>query len=160
MDAGGCFLNHADKTLTLSQLQPLHSEKQDTAPVVTAQSESTDNWNVAAIPRGDGEFQFSSEAHFGSSSLDGVASGFWSRLWDSLNISWVPKIHHHCVDGPYRTVTRDSRLLRRNGKGPAQPYVNVEGYPKHVALGLIKNTLKRWLADDPGFGVIIGGPGA
>ena len=52
----GSFLNPTDKTLTLSQLQPLPSERQDTAPVLTAQAESSENWNVAAILRGDGEF--------------------------------------------------------------------------------------------------------
>ncbi len=143
VEVQGSFLNPADKTLTLSRLQPLPSNRQDTAPVVIAREESIDNWNVAAILRGDGEFHFSSESYFCSSSLDGVVSGFWPLLWDSLNISWVPNMHHHFVDWPYRAVTRAARLLRRNGKGPARTYASIEGYPKHVALVLIKNTLKR-----------------
>ena len=69
-------------------------------------------------------------------------------------------MHHHFVDWPYRVVTRAARLLRRNGKVPARPYANIEGYKKHVAPVLIKNMLKRWLDDNPGFGVIIRGPGA
>ncbi len=36
--------------------------------------------------------------------------------------------------------------------------MNIEGYPKSVALVLIKNTLKRWLDDNPGFGILIDGP--
>ena len=57
-------------------------------------------------------------------------------------------MHHHFVDWPYRAVNQVAHLLRRNGKGPARPYVNMEGYTKHVALVLIKNTLKRWLDDN------------
>ncbi len=57
-------------------------------------------------------------------------------------------------------MSKAARLLRRQEKGPAWPYVNMEGYPKSVALVLFKNTLKRWLDDNPGFGILIGGPGA
>ena len=118
-------------------------------PVVIALAESSDNWKLAAFLRGDRESYFSSESYFGSSSLEGSVSGFWALLWDSLNISWVPKMHHHFVDWPYRAVNQVVHLLRRNGKGPARPYVNIEGYTKHVAIVLIKNTLKRWLDDNP-----------
>ena len=75
--------------------------------------------------------------------FDGAVYGFWPLLWDSLNIFWVPKMPHRFVDWPYRAITRAARLLHRNGKGTARPYVNTERYPKHVALVLIKNTLKR-----------------
>ncbi len=36
----------------------------------------------------------------------------------------------------------------------------MEGYPKHAALLLIKDTLKCWLNDNQGFCILIGGPGA
>ena len=68
---------------------------------------------------------------------------------------------HHCyVDLPYRAVSRAARLLHRQGKGPTRPYVSIEGYFKSADLVLIENTLKRWLDDNPGFGMLIGGPGA
>ncbi len=38
--------------------------------------------------------------------------------------------------------------------------MNIEGYPKAVAIVLIKHTLKCWLYENPGFYVLIGGPGA
>ncbi len=44
-------------------------------------------------------------------------------------------------------------------QGPARPYVNIEGYPKRAALLLIKYTTKRWLDDNPGFCILIGGTG-
>ncbi len=69
-------------------------------------------------------------------------------------------MRHYCLDWPYRAVSRAARLLHRQGKGPARPYVNIQGYPKSVALVLIKNKLKRWLDDNPGFGILIGGSGA
>ncbi len=109
------------------------SHKKDSYVIATSTSffgktgKSSDNWNVAAILRGGGEFNFSSQSYCGSSSLDGAFSGFCPLLWDSLNISWVPKMHHHFIDWTYRAVTRSARLLRRNGKGPARPYINMEG---------------------------------
>ncbi len=56
-------------------------------------------------------------------------------------MAWAPKIYHHFVDWPYRPVSRAALLLRRQGKGPVRPFVNVKGYPKGAALVLIKNTL-------------------
>ncbi len=69
-------------------------------------------------------------------------------------------MRHHFVDWPYRAVTRIARLLRRQGRGLARPYVNIESYPKQAALFLIKETLKSWLLGNPGFYILIGGPGA
>ncbi len=69
-------------------------------------------------------------------------------------------MHHHFVDWPYRAVTRAARILRRQGNGPARPYLNTEGYPKDVALVSTKNTLRRWLKENPGFCILIGHPGA
>ncbi len=42
----------------------------------TAQVESSENWNLAAIFRGDGESNLSHDSYFGSSSLDGAVTGF------------------------------------------------------------------------------------
>ncbi len=86
--------------------------------------------------------------------------GFWPLIWDSLNIIWAPKTHKHFIDWPYCAVTRAARLLRRQRRGISRPLVNIEGYPRHAALVLIKNTLKRWLLENPEFGILIGGPGA
>ena len=69
-------------------------------------------------------------------------------------------MHHHFVDWPNRAVSRKARLLRRQGKGPTRPYVNIEGYPRHVALLLIKDALKCWLEENRGFCALIGGLGA
>ena len=69
-------------------------------------------------------------------------------------------MHHRFVYWPCGAVTRNERLLRREGKGPVGPYVDKEGYPKHAALVLIKNTLKQWLEGNIGFCISIGGPGA
>ena len=96
---------------------------------------------------------------FGSSSLDGTVSGIRPLICDSLNIIWAQKMHHNFIDWPYRTVTRAARLLRCQGKGPSRPFVNVKGYPKNAALILMKNTLERWLLENPGFGLLICGPG-
>ncbi len=62
-------------------------------------------------------------------------------------------------DWPYRSVTRRARILQGEGKVPARPFVNTEGYPNRTALILIKNTLKRWLENNTGFCVLIGGHG-
>ena len=69
-------------------------------------------------------------------------------------------MHHHFIDWPYRAVTRAARLLRRQEKGPSWPFANIKGYLRNSALVLIKNTLKRWLLENLGFGILIGGPGA
>ena len=69
-------------------------------------------------------------------------------------------MHHYLIDWPYRAVTRNARLFRRKGKGPVRPYVNIEVYPMHAALFLIKETLKRWLLENLAFCILIGGPGA
>ncbi len=64
-------------------------------------------------------------------------------------------MYHHFVDWHFRAVTRRARLLRRQGNGPSRLYVDIEGYPKNAALVLIKNTLKRWLRQNPGFCILI-----
>ncbi len=69
-------------------------------------------------------------------------------------------MHHYCVDWPYRAVSRAARLLRRQSRRPVRPYVNIEGYPKSVALVIVKNMLKLWLDGNPGFGSLACGPGA
>ncbi len=69
-------------------------------------------------------------------------------------------MYHRFVGWPFRAVNRRARLLRRQGKGPARPYVDIEVYSKNAALVLIKNTLKRWLLENPGFCILIGCPGA
>ncbi len=68
-------------------------------------------------------------------------------------------MQHHFIDWPYRAVTRNARLLCREGKGPPRPYFNIEGYTKHAALFVIKETLKSWLLENPGFCILIGNPG-
>ncbi len=55
---------------------------------------------------------------------------------------------------------QEARLLHRKGKGPARPYMNTEVYPKHIALVLIIDMLKRWLRENPEFCMLISGPGA
>ena len=55
-------------------------------------------------------------------------------------------------------VTQDSFLDRE--KYPERLYVNIEGYPKHAALFLIKETLKSWLLENLGFCILISDPGA
>ncbi len=135
----------------------VYSSDANNAP---AQAEIADDWNVAAILCGDDEFHLSRGSIFGSSSLDGTVSAFLPILWDSLTISWVPKMQYPFVDWPYRAITRRARILQREGKCPARPFVNTEGYPNRTDLILIKNTLKRWLENNPVFCVLIGDPGA
>ncbi len=69
-------------------------------------------------------------------------------------------MYQHFVDWPYRPGTRAARLLRRKGRGRARRFVNIEGYPKWVAMFLIENTLKCWIDENSWFCVPIGGPGA
>ena len=56
-------------------------------------------------------------------------------------------MHHDLMDWPFRAVTRTARLLRRQGKGQARPYVDIEGYSEDVALILTKQTLKKRIQD-------------
>ncbi len=57
-------------------------------------------------------------------------------------------------------MNRLAHLLRRQGKGTPRSYSDTKRYPKDAALVLIKNTLKRWLRGNPGFCILMGGPGA
>ncbi len=168
LDVRGRFLPATERNSKLSCLEPIPCGTA-TMPITVQRAstsstpvpaELTDNWNVAALLCGDGEFHLTSGSFFGSNSLDGAVSGFWPLIWDSRNITWAPKMHHHFIDWPYRAVTRAARLLRRQGKGFSRPFVYVEGYLRNAALVLIKNTLKRWLLENPGFGILLGGPGA
>ncbi len=126
IDTGGSFNRATERKYILSNLNTVLSETScipisvHSADVseVHAQTEGSDNWNLSAILCGDGEFHLSHGSYFGSSSLDGAVSGFWSLIWNSLNISWAPKKHYHLIDWPYRAVTRNARLLRRQGKAP------------------------------------------
>ncbi len=154
------FGNHIKRRQTLSKLNPRPCATSEDVSVATAQSGSAKNGNVAAILRGDGEFHFSCDSCLGFCSFDGTVPGFCPIIWESLAVTWTPKMHHYCIDWPYCAVSRAARLLRRQGKGPARPYVNIEGYPKSVAVVLMKNTLKRWLDNNPGLGILIGRTGA
>ena len=58
-------------------------------------------------------------------------------------------MHSLLFDCLYRAVSRKARILRREGKGLARPFVNIEGYTNRTALVLIKITLKSWLGDNP-----------
>ncbi len=164
----GSFLHPNERTSILSNLKPVFcypdctsiSVNSSDANSALAQAGTADNWNVAAIFCGDDEFHLSCGSYFGSSSLDGTVSGFWPIIWNSSTISWASKMHHSLVDWPYRAVTRRARILQREGKGPARPFVSTEGYPPQTALISIKNTLKRWIGDKPRFCVLIRGPGA
>ncbi len=160
IDERGCFLTPVNFKSILSNLKPSLCEADSSVPATDAQAESTENWNDASVLCGDGEFHLSSDSYFESSSLDGSVSGFWPLIWESLRITWALKMHHHFVNRPYRPVSRKAGLLHRKAKDPARPYVNTEGYPKNIALVLIKYKLKRWLRENPGFCILIGGPGA
>ncbi len=139
----GIFLTPVERKYILSNLKRSHCETDSSTPATAAQAESNEDCNIASALCGDGEFHLSNNSYFGFSSLDRSVSGFWPIIWDSLRITWASKMHHHFVDWPYRAVSRWARLLYRKGKGPARTYVNTEGYPHHVALILIKDTLKR-----------------
>ncbi len=140
----GSFLPPSEHTSIHSNMKPIRYEPNSASISVNsfgatnapAQTCATDNWNVAAILGGDDEFHLLRGSLIGPSSLDGTASGFWPILWESLNISWVPKMHCPFVDWPYRAVSRKSRILRHEGKGPARPFVNIEGYSNRTALVL------------------------
>ena len=77
-------LDGPDRKFIVSNLKPVPCET-DNAPMeitdtevafTAAQAEPNENWNVAAILCGDGEFYISSGAYFCSGSLDGSVSGF------------------------------------------------------------------------------------
>ncbi len=126
----GSSLTPVERKSILACLKLILCDADDSAPATTTQAESAENWNIAFVLCDDGKFHLAPESYFGSSSLDGSVHGFWLLIWDSLRITWAPKMDHHFVDWPYRAVPRRARLLHRNGKGPARPYVNTEGYPK------------------------------
>ncbi len=91
MNPHASFATTYDRKQTLLKLNPSPCTVIESALTATAQADPNDNWNVSAILCGDGEFHLSLQSYFGSSSLDGVASGFWPLIWDSLNISWALK---------------------------------------------------------------------
>ncbi len=72
----GSVSNHIERRQTVSKLNPRPCAMTEDVSVATAQAGSAENWNVAAILRGDGEFHLSCNSYFGSSSLDGAVSGF------------------------------------------------------------------------------------
>ena len=122
IDVRGSFLAVPDRMSIVSNLKPVTSESaklhMSFAKVgvlgTAAHADTSEKWSVATILCGDGEFQLSSKSYYGPSSLDGSVSGFWTLVWDSLNTTWALKMHHHCVDWPYRAVTRAVHLQRRN----------------------------------------------
>ena len=69
-------------------------------------------------------------------------------------------MNRYFLEWPFHAVNRLARLLRRQGKGIPRSYSDTERYPKNAALVLIKNTLKRWFRENPGFCILIGGPRA
>ena len=150
IDTHGSFNRATERKSIISNLKPFPSESNNVYVSVNSPDDSrisgsadaNDNCNVEAILGGDREFHFSKGSYFGSGSLDGAVSGFWALVWNSLTISWSLKILHYSIDWPYRAVYRKARLLRRQSKGSARPYVNIEGYPKHAALPLVKDTFK------------------
>ncbi len=155
VDTRGSFSCPTERDQTIIRLRPSLCTTTSNA---TAQVESSENRNVAAILRSDGESNLPHDSYFGSSSFDGAVTGFWPLIWDSLEITWAPKIYHHFVDWSYRHLIRAALLLLRKAWGPARPFMNIEGYPREVAIVLIKNTLKSWLNENSGFCILIGGP--
>ncbi len=123
IDIRGSFFTPVERKSILSNLKPSLFEADSSAPATAAQAESTESRNVASVLSGDGEFHLSSDSYFGSCSLENSVSGFWTPIWDSLRITWAPKMYHYFV---------------------GRPYVNTERYPKHIALVLIKDALKPW----------------
>ncbi len=106
VDVRGSFLAVPDRKSIVSNLLPVPSEFRN-LPVSTTKhgvlntavrAETNDKWNVAAVLCVDGEFDLSSKSNYGTSTFDGAASGSWPLVWDSLNIAWAPKMHHHFVD--------------------------------------------------------------
>ncbi len=116
----GSFNRATERKSMLSNLKPLPSEINNVLfsvnspddSRVSAPADANDNWNVAAILGGDGEFHISKGSYFGSCSLDGAVSGFWPLVWDSLTISVAPKMHHSSINRPCRAVSCKARLLQ------------------------------------------------
>ena len=114
IDVRRSFLPLTERHSNVSDLRPIRSDTDCTTSFIhhanvpdiyakaelSAQTETEENFNVAAILFGDGEFHLGRESYFGSSSLDGTVSGFWLLNWDSLDITWAPKMHHHFYDWP------------------------------------------------------------
>ncbi len=53
VDVRGSFLNSRERNQTLSKLRPLPFETNGDVSVATAQADSAENWNAAAILCGD-----------------------------------------------------------------------------------------------------------
>ncbi len=106
----GRFSNHMERRKTLSKLNPRPCATNDCISAATAQVDSAKNWNVAAVLHGEDEFHLSCDSYFGSSSPDWIVSCFWPIIWESLPVTWAPKMHHYCVNWPYRAVSRAARL--------------------------------------------------
>ena len=118
------------------------------------------SWNVASIMCGHGSCSFEDGAFYGSGSIDGSSSGFWKMDWESLRMLWKQRESVAHISWPFRPVTRRARAERRSGHGPIRPYIDLEEYPKSVALKLVKTYLKEWLMTHKGYSILIGGPGA
>ena len=80
--------------------------------------------------------------------------------WDALNPTSRHGTSDSYISWPFRPVSRLARLERRNREPPARLTINIEGYPREVAVQLIKQRIHDWLSQNRGFCLIIGGPGA
>ena len=114
------------------------------------------SWNVSAVLCGDGSSGFQKGIYYGSGSSDGASRGFWCMEWGILN----PTCRYSTSDShdswPFRPRSCLARLKRRNREPLLRIAMNIEGYPRVIAVQLIKRRIYDWLNENSGFCLIIG----
>ena len=80
--------------------------------------------------------------------------------WDTLNLICRYGTSDSYISWPFRPVSRLARLKRRNREPPVRLTINIEDYPREIAVQLIKQRIYDWLNENRGFCLIIGSPGA
>ena len=80
--------------------------------------------------------------------------------WDKLNLTSRYGISDSYVSWPLQSISRLGRLKRRNREPPKRLAINIQGYPREIAVKLIKQRIHDWLSENRRFCFITGGPGA
>ena len=134
-------------------VQKLKEASHPSKHISISEGEFVDNtealsWNPLAILCRDGSSGFQKGIYNGSGSSDGASRGFWWMDWDTLNLSCRYGTSDSYVSWPFRPVSSSARLKRRNREPPVRLTINIEGYPREIAVQLIKQRIYDWLNEN------------
>ncbi len=86
----------------------------DGVPVIVAQTDTVEQWNFTPIPRCSSNFHLLSYSFLDSCLLAGGVSRSWPLIWNSLAVTWAPKMYNLYAYWPYREYI--GRCVSRDGK--------------------------------------------